>query len=293
MTANETAGNITVSVIIPFYGDPKSLKRALSSVLAQDFDEHVEVIVIDDGSPDKPDQVIGTFASVQLVRQVNAGPGPARNHGIDLSRGEFIAFLDADDFWAPEKLRIQVAEMRRTDAAWSHHSCWISDTAGQPLKHLDTRELSGDVRRRVYTSFRVQTSSIMVTRTALELPLIRFSADRVGEDAYFYARLADSFPLHRIPESLSFFTWDGTNAGGKATVQLWSRARLWSAHNQLVRPNTSAAVRTAYRWCSISTKVLNYGAIPPKPTIRNELLARIAYAPAYVIFHAAARRLRQ
>ena len=106
-------------------------------------------------------------------------------------------------------------------------------------KFQDNSHLSGDVRRQVLTSFRVQTSAVMVRRSALLDNDIRFSDDRVGEDVYLYARLAKEFPLFAIPEGLSFFTWHGGNAGGKTTVQLWSRARLWQRHESLVRETVS------------------------------------------------------
>ncbi len=94
-----------VSVIIPSYRS-HTLDQAIDSVRAQTFGAF-EIIVVDDGSPEP--QVPADQSDVVLVRQPNTGPGGARNRGAHLARGEFLAFLDSDDRWRPEKLARQVA----------------------------------------------------------------------------------------------------------------------------------------------------------------------------------------
>jgi len=91
-----------VSVIIPLYNKEKYIERALSSVLAQTYPP-LEIIVIDDGSTDNgPEKVIAlNNPMITLVRQENRGPGAARNAGLAIARGKYIAFLDADDEWYP------------------------------------------------------------------------------------------------------------------------------------------------------------------------------------------------
>lgn len=84
------------------------LGDALRSVFAQTY-RPIEVIVVNDGSIDGSAQVARGFSEVILLEQDHQGVAAARNHGIDRSRGELIAFLDADDLWEPEKLALQVA----------------------------------------------------------------------------------------------------------------------------------------------------------------------------------------
>ncbi|MEJ2647390.1 MAG: glycosyltransferase family A protein [Sedimentisphaerales bacterium] len=94
-----------ISVIIPLYNKEKYIKRALDSVFAQTYQDF-EVIVIDDGSTDEGAQIVRSYNDkrLRLIEQANAGPGAARNRGINESRAEYIAFLDADDEWLPDFL---------------------------------------------------------------------------------------------------------------------------------------------------------------------------------------------
>jgi glycosyltransferase involved in cell wall biosynthesis len=104
-------GSPTVSVIVPVYNAERYLGEALESVLAQTYSDY-EVIVVNDGSTDGSEQVaLGFGDRIRYIRQENAGPGAARNRGIELARGELIAFLDADDLWLPGKLAAQVEFM--------------------------------------------------------------------------------------------------------------------------------------------------------------------------------------
>jgi glycosyltransferase involved in cell wall biosynthesis len=97
-----------VSAIIPVYNGERFDETALRSVLAQTHQE-IEVIVVDDGSTDGSAAVAGGFEGVRVVRQPNAGVSVARNNGVDASQGEYLAFLDIDDTWRPEKTGRQLA----------------------------------------------------------------------------------------------------------------------------------------------------------------------------------------
>jgi glycosyltransferase involved in cell wall biosynthesis len=102
-----------VSVIIPSYNSAKYLGDAVDSVLSQAFRDF-EVIVIDDGSTDNTEALIrGYGEAVRYIRQRNAGVAAARNRGINESRGHYVAFLDADDTWHPNKLQEQVTALRK------------------------------------------------------------------------------------------------------------------------------------------------------------------------------------
>lgn len=96
-----------VSVIIPVYNGARYLRAALESVFAQTY-RPFEVIVVDDGSIDDSGAIAQSFSDVRYIRQENQGVAAARNHGIEAARGEFFAFLDQDDLWTPEKLKLQI-----------------------------------------------------------------------------------------------------------------------------------------------------------------------------------------
>lgn len=98
-----------VSVIIPVYQGDRFLGEAVESVLNQTYTNY-EIIVVDDGSTDNSLEVLEHyFDKICYVFQGNQGVAAARNRGLQIARGEFIAFLDQDDFWLPEKLALQIA----------------------------------------------------------------------------------------------------------------------------------------------------------------------------------------
>lgn len=112
-----------VSVIIPNYNNTRRLGEALASVQVQTVSA-LEIIVIDDGSCDAQsvEQVVADFADPRIrlyMSRRNRGAARSRNIGIRLARGDFIAFLDCDDLWAPEKLERQLDVMRETGAVFS------------------------------------------------------------------------------------------------------------------------------------------------------------------------------
>lgn len=103
----------TVSVIIPAYNSEKFICESIESVLKQTF-KHYEIIIIDDGSNDNTKNKIERFKeSINYLYQNNLGPSVARNSGLKVARGQYIAFLDADDIWLPNKLELQVEFLDR------------------------------------------------------------------------------------------------------------------------------------------------------------------------------------
>lgn len=103
-----------VTVVIPNYNYAHYLREAIDSVLAQTY-EDIEIIVVDDGSSDDSREVLASFGDrLSTIYQRNQGVSAARNNGAEAGRGEFIAFLDADDIWLPEKVEKQV-ELFRND----------------------------------------------------------------------------------------------------------------------------------------------------------------------------------
>ncbi|HUK92197.1 MAG TPA: glycosyltransferase [Blastocatellia bacterium] len=100
-----------VSVIVPTYNNSRFVCQALDSIVAQSF-RNLEIIVIDDGSTDDTAAALAPYRDlITLVRTRNQGPAAARNAGIKRAKGDFIAFLDSDDLWLPEKLDRQVAHL--------------------------------------------------------------------------------------------------------------------------------------------------------------------------------------
>ncbi|MBC8164952.1 MAG: glycosyltransferase family 2 protein [Bryobacteraceae bacterium] len=103
-----------VSVIVPLYNKRAWIERALHSIAAQTFTS-IEVLVVDDGSTDGSGEVAASYpdSRFRVIRQENAGPGAARNRGLEEARAELVAFLDGDDEWLPDYLETSVAALEK------------------------------------------------------------------------------------------------------------------------------------------------------------------------------------
>src|SRR6202044_3645761 len=95
-----------ISVIVPVYNRERYLGAALDSIFAQDY-RPVEIVVVDDGSTDGSASIAQSYPNVRYIYQHNQGPVVARNNGLANCTGDLISFLDADDHWPPNKLRMQ------------------------------------------------------------------------------------------------------------------------------------------------------------------------------------------
>ncbi len=153
-----------VSVVIPTYNRARYVTKAIESVFAQTCTDY-EIIVVDDGSTDDTQEVLQAYAGrVQILRQANGGPSAARNAGIRAARGRWVAFLDSDDEWLPEKLAAQMADVADHPEAVAHFT-----NATFVLSNGQTVGLF-DVRR-----FRARGTPHRV----FERPLIRVIADEI------------------------------------------------------------------------------------------------------------------
>lgn len=107
-----------VSVIVPVYNVEQYLKKCVDSILEQKYQD-IEIILVDDGSTDSSGAICDSYSqnsNVRVVHKKNAGLGMARNTGIELARGEYVSFLDSDDYWSPDALSSLMAAMNRYDS---------------------------------------------------------------------------------------------------------------------------------------------------------------------------------
>lgn len=128
----------SISVVVPTYNSSQTIERAILSVSRQTF-LPLEIIIIDDHSHDNTLEIIENLKlNVDLIilkNEKNHGPSISRNRGIEISRGEWIAFLDSDDYWHPQKLEIQ----KRLLSTTGHHFVGSIATYGvEPNSHLSS-----------------------------------------------------------------------------------------------------------------------------------------------------------
>ena len=144
----QASDNPRVSAIVTTYNRAAMLPRAVRSVLAQTYEDY-ELIIVDDCSTDDTPEVIRTFADprIRAVRQAdNAGVSAARNTGIRLARGEYVALLDDDDEWLPRKLQRQVAALDASDPGVGLAYTWLDVVDAAGTRHGDRRSVvSGDI----------------------------------------------------------------------------------------------------------------------------------------------------
>ena len=123
----------TVSVVMPAYNAAAFVRRAVDSVLAQTWSD-LELLGVDDGSTDATRDVLASYGDrLRVLPKLNGGPAAARNHGLRHARGKYVAFLDADDWWLPQKLERQVALMAgRPELGFCSTATRVVTAAGEP-----------------------------------------------------------------------------------------------------------------------------------------------------------------
>jgi len=160
-----------VSVVVPLYNLREFVADAIESALAQTLPaEDVEVVVVDDGSTDGGDRIARQYVPrVRYVRQENRGLSAARNAGIRISRAPFLAFLDADDRFLPEKLEAQLAVLAaRPDVGLVYSGFRYIDGAGAPLPQYGWFRGEGDVFPDLILGNRIHPVVALVRREAVE-----------------------------------------------------------------------------------------------------------------------------
>ena len=199
-----------VSVVIPTWNSAATLPRAIDSVLAQTW-PHCELIVVDDGgSDDTPALLAGYGARLRALRQANAGPAAARNHGLREARGDYVAFLDADDYWLPEKLECQVALLgARPEIGFCSTATRVVDARGEPVRAWPCHKATAPLLETLFmhsAAVSGSTSGVLARRELL-LAADGFDARLRGfEDPDLWIRLAARADYVCIPEALTVVT---------------------------------------------------------------------------------------
>lgn len=223
---------MTISVIIPTYNCATYLPDAIQSILDQSRTD-VEIVVVDDGSTDNtPDAVASFNGDIVYHRQSNAGVSVARNTGIDLSRGDYIAFLDADDRWYPDKLAVQLEILERSPGIAGVFSDFsLADQDGKIQKDRYIKEeysvfrtfgldwdsifpasipcdsaaaYGGDIFPSLFRGNFIKTSSLLLRRSAA-LSVGGFTPNRTTQEDYeYFLKLASQYPLAYADRPLLF-----------------------------------------------------------------------------------------
>ena len=176
-----------VSCIVPVFNGEPYLREALDSILQQTYGP-LQVIVADDGSTDGSATVVASYGEqIHYLRQANAGPSAARNLGLGAARGDFIAFLDADDLWLADKLAKQTARFAaRPDLEMSVtylQNFWIPELAHE------AEALRGDRLTQPLPGYAMDT--LLARRRVFETVGLLNTALRHGEDTEWFLRASE------------------------------------------------------------------------------------------------------
>lgn len=195
----------TVSVVIPTYNRADIVGKAIDSVLAQTYND-TEIIVVDDASTDDTERLLAEYDDVRYHRfDVNRGANAARNKGIELATGEFVAFLDADDYWRREKLsrQIRAFEDAPDDCGLVHTAIEIQDFDGEPIDRVPTASPDDPKRRLLLGDYVGTFSSILVKSEVFDTvePLKRDLPS--WQDWEFYLRVADEYDFAAVEAHLT------------------------------------------------------------------------------------------
>jgi glycosyltransferase involved in cell wall biosynthesis len=194
-----------VSIIIAAYNSENTITETINSVLSQTLSD-LDVIVIDDGSSDNTCQRIKEISDsrVKLFAYENGGVAKARNRGIANAQGEYIAFLDHDDLWKPDKLEVQVSALKKAPDAGVAYSWTINMYSEEnPVRYIKSPPVyvEGNVYSQILLyNFVGSGSNILAKKEAVESVGEFDPTPLSNEDWDYYIRLAAKWPFVVVPE---------------------------------------------------------------------------------------------
>lgn len=204
--------NPLVSVIITTYNREKFLNKAIESVFNQTY-KNIEILVVDDGSINKyAEPICKQFSNCTYWYKANGGISSARNFGIAKAKGEFIAFLDDDDFWEPLKTEKQIKILlENKDIDCVHASAAVVDEENNPTGEIIGASINKAHKRSGYVFWNalgvwvVKSPTPLIRKTVFK-PDLRFDETiKVGEDIDFYQRMFYRHKVYYIQEPLAFY----------------------------------------------------------------------------------------
>lgn len=219
-----------ISVVIPAYNCEKTIQATLNSVCQQTYTA-LEIIVINDGSTDDTLGILNAFqdSRLKVLTYDNSGASISRNRGISAANGDFIAFVDADDIWLPDKLAEQLAALQQASQSAVAYS-WTNyiDEAGKFLRSGYHCRYSGNVYQRLLKgSFLESGSNPLIRRIALKTVGGFDESLKTCEDWELWIRLASHYEFAMVPQvhvnyrittSSKSFKLDKHEAGGLVVI---------------------------------------------------------------------------
>lgn len=215
-----------VSIVTPTHNRSKGgyLKNAIESVIAQTFTDW-ELVIVDDDSTDQTEEVVRSYTQkdkrISYLKQVNRGCGAARNTGLRQAKGKYIAFLDDDDRWLPEKLEVQTAYLdSHPEIGFCYTRFQIFSSKGGELEATKLFPEFLAVKFEEIPDVFIAPSTVLMHRAHFET-LGGFNPNyRVAEDFDFWLRYVQRWQIAPIDRALTYTVMDGREHGGRDQILL-------------------------------------------------------------------------
>jgi len=244
-----------VSCVIPCYNRGALVRDTIDSVLRQTY-EPVEIIAVDDGSTDDTNDVLASYGNeIRVIRQENGGTASARNTGIRESKGKYLAWLDSDDTWLPEKTAAEVDVLERHAGVAQVYTAFVlMDVDGNPKATgervaIPDAEIKADTLAMLLVESVVMPSSSMVRRSALD-DVGWFDPSYDWEDWELNFRLARKFPFAYIDAPLMRYRVHNNSKSADLWLHsqgmLQLRAKFEAARTEILAADPSTLLRDAY-----------------------------------------------
>lgn len=192
-----------VSVIIPTYNRAKLIRRAVDSVLSQSYKDY-EIIIVDDGSTDNTKEILANYdGSIRYIYKNNEGISATRNRGIKEAKGEFIAFLDSDDEWLPDKLALQADLLEKNKKLGLVCSKMIILNGNSEKIGMKPEQKTGeDFRELLEIGGDLPTSTVMVRKECFDKVGVFDELLPPMEDFEMWVRIASKYDIYTVPDKI-------------------------------------------------------------------------------------------
>lgn len=199
---------MVISVIIPLFNAEESIEKCLDSIKNQTWKGEFEIIVINDGSTDRSEKILESYRQknpempILLINQQNGGVSKARNTGLKIAKGDYIALLDSDDEWLPEKTDRQMKYLQNPDFGVDFiTSLWNDEKVNFPYL-IGSNGLVAISLHKLLFKITGQTSTAIFKKKILENTGLFDERQRYSEDANYWMRISENNSMFLLPEKL-------------------------------------------------------------------------------------------
>lgn len=219
-----------VSVVIPVYNAEKCISDTIASIRSQSYKDW-EVIMVDDGSTDKSLEIMRALECENIKVLSNGGGSAAlaRNKGVEAATGRYIAFLDADDLWAPKKLEKQIEFMSKYDAAFSFTGYEFADEFGVSVKKVVQVPLTIKYRQALKNTT-IFTSTVMFDMSKITKEEIFMPNVKSEDTATWWKVLKSGVTGYGLNEGLTLYR---RSAGTLSSNKIEALRRIWNLYRNV------------------------------------------------------------